>query len=255
MNQLKYLVSAVAIFPFLPLMYLQGKNIRRKVPKLPEAGGPNGMEQIGAEKTIRLITIGESTIAGVGAPSHQEGFTGTLAKSLSEKLKVNTKWEVFAKSGYTAAKVKEQLIPKTKTSEADIIVIGLGGNDAFTLNSPAQWRKDINALIHEVKALFIDIPIVFINMPPIKSFPAFTPLIKLSIGNLVELLGNELEAITSNHENVYYYGRKITFDDWSERFGMENQPEKYFSDGVHPSLITYQIWAKDVADYIHKEVF
>jgi hypothetical protein len=73
---------------------------------------------------------------------------------------------------------------------ADLIVIGLGGKDAFTLSDQRNWSLHIRSLVIELKRRFGETPIVFINMPPIKAFPAFTPLIKYSIGNLVEILGD-----------------------------------------------------------------
>lgn len=250
MNQLKYIFSAFFVWPLLPVMYWQGKRIRQSVPKLPEAKEPNGKVRNSHPKHLNLVTIGESTIAGVGAPTHQEGFSGTLAQALSEKFKADIDWQVFAKSGYTAEQVSKKLLPKMKGTKADLIVIGLGGNDAFYLNSPNKWRRGIKQLIENLQKLYVSVPLVFINMPPIKNFPAFTPLIKFTVGNLVEMLGDELRNIAEETDHVFYYGRKITFEDWNARFGIAYEPEKYFSDGVHPALITYQIWAKDVADYI-----
>ncbi|MDF1548554.1 MAG: hypothetical protein P1P88_12085, partial [Bacteroidales bacterium] len=93
-------------------------------------------------------------------------------------------------------------------------------------------------------------PIIFTNMPPIKEFPAFTPLIKLIIGNLVELLGEELNKLISAYSNVYYYSTKITMTDWMNRFDKQARISDFFSDGVHPSKLTYQIWAKDIAGFL-----
>lgn len=250
MNQLKYIFGAILAFPFLPIMYLQGKRIRASVPKLPEATGPEGKIENDYQENLKIITIGESTVAGVGAPTHEEGFSGTLAKALSEQLTVNVDWQVLAKSGYTADYVTKKLLPKMDGFEADLIVIGLGGNDAFNLNSPNTWKRNIVKLITGLRENYPTIPIVFSNMPPIKLFPAFTPLIKLTVGNLVEMLGDELNKSVATFSNVYYYNRRITFEDWNERFGIAYEPEKYFSDGVHPALITYQIWARDVAGFI-----
>jgi len=250
MNQIKYILSGILAFPLLPIMYWQGKRIRASVPKLPEAKEPEGKIENNHQTNLKVITIGESTIAGVGAPTHEEGFSGTLAKALSEQLKVNVNWQVFAKSGYTADHVTKNILPKLDGFKADLIVIGLGGNDAFCLNSPNKWHRSIVKLITSIRSHYPTVPLVFSNMPPIKLFPAFTPLIKLTVGNLVEVLGDVLSKSVRAFPNVYYYDKIISFEDWNDRFGIAYEPEKYFSDGVHPSLITYQIWARDVADFI-----
>jgi lysophospholipase L1-like esterase len=84
-------------------------------------------------------------------------------------------------------------------------------------------------------------------MPPIKEFPAFTSLIKATIGNLVEVLGEELKKVVVEYDHVYYFGEVITLKDWIKRLNIDVKKEEFFSDGVHPSKLTYQTWAKDIA--------
>ncbi|MFT7381784.1 MAG: lysophospholipase L1-like esterase, partial [Roseivirga sp.] len=47
-----------------------------------------------------------------------------------------------------------------------------------------------------------------------------------------------------------YDARIISFENWTEEIGIQAEPSAYFSDGVHPSLLTYQIWAKAMAKLI-----
>lgn len=257
MANLRYLLGAMVAIPLLPLMAWQGKRIRAAVPSLPEAVGPEGISGQGEGKPLRLITIGESTIAGVGAGTHEEGFNGSLAKDLAKMLNRTVSWRVYARSGYTARLVRERLLPKIDPGESpDLIVIGLGGNDSFTLNRPWQWQKDITALVDSLKDRFgIEVPIVFMNMPPIKEFPAFTSLIQFVVGNLVEVLGESLEQIVQDMPNVWFANERISMDVWIERVGEGLGMKDFFSDGVHPSLLTYQTWAKEMAAFIVREVY
>jgi lysophospholipase L1-like esterase len=247
---LKYFLGSMVTVPQLPLLYYQGKKIKASVPRLAEAQGTEGLVAIGSAKTIRMIAIGESTIAGVGVETHEIGFTGTLAKELAAKLNANVNWKVYAKSGYTAKRVTEKLIPSITEKEIDLIVIGLGGNDAFALNSPNRWRKQIVELIDAMKNKFGEVPIAFANMPPIKEFPAFTSLMKFTLGNLVELLGEELEKTIADKSSVYYQSNTITLKDWTMRMNIDGNEKDFFSDGLHPSQLTYQTWAKDFSDFI-----
>jgi lysophospholipase L1-like esterase len=250
---IRYLLGAVIAIPLLPIMYLQGGRIRKSVPSLPEATGPDGSIDNESTKTIRIVTLGESTIAGVGVSTHQQGFTGTLAKELASRLGTKVKWSVIARSGYTVRKMTERLVPQLPENGVDIIVVGAGGNDAFTLRSPRQWHDDIQLLIASIKAQCGDVPIVFINMPPIKEFPAFTRIMKFTIGNLVDFFGEKLIRVAANEQRVYFSSKIIRLADWIHVLGENLTPADFFSDGVHPSELTYQTWAKDIGRFIDEE--
>ncbi|AWV97052.1 SGNH/GDSL hydrolase family protein [Arcticibacterium luteifluviistationis] len=248
----RYTIRAILYFPLLPLMYFQGKRIKNSVPSLPEAEGTEGRSTSNGstQRTIRMLAIGESTIAGVGVQTHKEGFTGTLADTLSQHLGVDIIWKVYAKSGYTAKAVTQRIIPQITETEIDLLIVGIGGNDAFTLNKPKRWKKEVRELIITLKEKSPNTPIVFCNMPPIKEFPAFTSLIKATIGKLVEVLGEELLEVIKEFDNVYYKHEIITLSSWNKKFGFDHKPSYYFSDGVHPSKFAYQAWGRHLADEI-----
>lgn len=246
----KYILGLVISFPLLPLLYFQGKKIRKETPRLPEAKNPKGYIKNSSEKTLKILAIGESTIAGVGVDFHENGFIGALAKEISDKKGVSVLWRVYAKSGYTAKLVRQRLIPKIEETNADAIVIGLGGNDAFKLNSPDLWMLQINQLIKVLKRKFPKTPIYFTNMPPIKEFPAFTKTIKFVIGNLVEILGKRLHRRVRKKSNVHYNNEVIALNTWKDKFKIEGNVSTFFSDGVHPSKLSYQVWGKDMGQFI-----
>jgi lysophospholipase L1-like esterase len=247
---IKYFIKAILAIPFLPIIYFQARSIKAKFPVLPEAEGSKGLAPSSHNKRLRVLTIGESSIAGVGVKTHEEGFTGTLARELATFFNLSVEWKVYAKRGFTAKKVEEMLVPQITEKEFDLVVIGVGGNDTFQLNNPTRWKKDVQSLIQSLKGKFKDAPIVFINMPPIKELPAFTKTIKLVLGNLENILSEELDKLVRLHKDTYYYSNSITMSDWRERFNVPSENAIFFSDGVHPSKLAYQVWARDVAGFI-----
>ncbi|RMG64846.1 MAG: hypothetical protein D6722_16485 [Bacteroidetes bacterium] len=86
--------------------------------------------------------------------------------------------------------------------------------------------------------------------PPIKEFPAFTPLIRFVGGNLVEILGAELVDLVRSYPGVYALRGVITLKGWLEKSQLTGSPAGFFSDGVHPAPPTYQIWARDMAEKV-----
>jgi len=249
MNYLKYSLRIAASLPWLPALVRQGKQIRRTVPRLPAASGPVGSSGKGSE-SLTLITLGESTMAGIGVDTHQNGFTGSLAEALSKQYDARVSWKVYAKSGFTASMLSRRMLPHVQEKTADIIVIGLGGNDAFHLTPPWTWRRNILQLIKALRQQFSDTPIVFINMPPIREFPAFTPLIRKIIGSHAEMLGDVLETMADPQKKVWFISEQIELARWRRRLDLPGDPSDFFSDGVHPSPLTYKIWGLETARFI-----
>lgn len=239
--------GSMIVVPFLPVLYFQGKRVKANTPRLPEAIGNTGMVKLEGNEELRVIFLGESSIAGVGVTHHEEGFAGVFAKEFAEKSSATVHWEVYAKSGYRIKKIRQTIVPMLPDKKVDLVVIGLGANDAFTLNNPWSWQKESQKLVTDLRLKFADVPIVFANMPPIKDFPAFPFLIRVIIGNLVDILGNELLTTASKFKGVHYNDKKFRLKDWRKR--LNRKDEDFFSDGVHPSKLTYGLWASELAAF------
>lgn len=245
-----YFINIIRNIPAFPIMYLQSKQIRGTIPKLPEAVEPFGIvEKPGSDEFV-LVTLGESTVAGVGVQRHADGFTGTLARELSSKLGKTVKWSVYAKSGYNANKVRKEILPSVREEKVDLIVVGLGGNDAFEFTPPFLWKKHLTELIRGIRTKFPQSPIAFTNMPPVREFPAFSSLMHSAIGSQVDYLGLTLDQMTKDFDKVYFDTTPLDFRDWIEENNLDLSPKDFFSDGVHPSVLTYQKWAENYAEFV-----
>ena len=246
MTTIVYFLLMLGVIPLLPIIIYQGKKIRRTVPRLPEAKGNSGTTG-SSDQVLRLLTIGESTIAGVGVEFQEEGYSGHLAKSLSEQFACQVEWQVNAKSGITIGRLVERLRNTTTNLQPDIIVVGMGGNDTFKFHSPKKWRSEALQLIDLLQKKYPEIPIVFTNLPPVKDYPAFSSNIQFFFGNLMSLFRVELSKLVQNRHNVWFIENEIRLQDW-KKGGL--QTSDFFSDGVHPSALTYQMWAKLTSEYI-----
>ncbi len=246
-NQIKYYLGATLAFPLLPVMYFQSKIVRARVPKLPEATGNEG-ETGNSGRKLSLLTLGESSISGVGAETHEDALTGQLARFFSEN-DFNVKWKAVGRNGYTAKRVREELLHEIGEFVPDLIVIGLGANDAFRLNSPLGFREDMKNLLLKLMNGYPKAKILIANMPRIIEFTALTPLLRFFIGNLGLLFREELIILADELENVEFFSEVIDFVKIAQDEGIEIVPEMFFSDGVHPSLICFRIWANEIGKF------
>lgn len=247
---IKYLIALISTLPFLPLLYLHGQKVRRAVPRLSEAEGCTGSS--GEGNALNLLLIGESTFAGVGVSVHRDGFAGYLAKALSRSVGRRVNWTVVAKSGATAKSSAKKAKSLNLSEKADLVIVGLGGNDTFALTPPWQWIKQLRILLSRLRAEQADAPILFAGIPPVGEFPAFTNLMQRVFGYQAELLNEALATEIQSHQGVYYHEGVIVIADWLSKIPEFASVKDFFSDGVHPSPRAYQVWAEETARFIEK---
>ena len=249
----RYLAGAAVTVPLLPVMYLQGRRIRAKVPDLPEAKGPSGCSggpSSPQSAPLNLVAIGESTVAGVGVATHEQGLTGHFARRLSALTQRPVNWNVFARSGYTAARAATGLIPRIPQRPTDLVLMGLGGNDAFALRSPERFVEDMHTAVEAVRRRLGPVPILIASLPPIGDFPAFPWLIRRVMGGLIGLYCEQLHTAAVQWSDVEFCEERVTFESWIQKYPSDLSVEDFFSDGVHPSEITYQSWGEDLAETV-----
>lgn len=249
MLQLRYYLHLIAAIPFLPFLLRQGKHVRKTVPRLPEASQYLEGKTGEGDLAQHIIFLGESTVAGVGIDDHREGIAGSFSEHYASSISCTVSWQVVAKSGYTAQQVSERLVPTIENVHADLMVIGLGGNDSFARHSPQKWKRDISQLIDHIRTNHPDTPILFTNLPPVGEFPAFPPLLQWMLGGVCELLRKALIPLAERYEGVYFYSDPIHFENWQKEAPHLNGIEDFFSDGVHPSATTYTIWGERLARF------
>jgi len=245
-EQILYFLGWTIALPLAPLLYWQARRTRAHVRRLLPADGTHG--RVDGPRALRLLTIGESTVASVGMPDHETGFTGWIARHLARRSGRGVSWTVLGRSGYTAARVRDELIGSIPSEPFDLIVIGLGGNDTFKLNSPLRFKRDLVALIHAIRSRQPTSPIVVASLPPVGSFPAFPPLLRRFLGELVELHRSVLHDLPDRLSNVRYSSRQLRPEEWIENSDRQVSIDDLFCDGVHPSSLTYRYWCEEIVD-------
>lgn len=230
--QRTYLINAAGFLPFAPFLYLQGQYTRWKVGRLPDAEGETSGKFAGVDETIKLLAIGESTVAGVGAKTHEEALTGQFAKHLSDLTRQTVEWHALGESGITIKRTLKELVPKIPEIEFDLVVVALGGNDVFTLNSPQNFRRDMSDLLEILQKKNPTAEIFLANVPMVRDFIALPHPLKYVLTQMAKLHHFNAIDLVKHFENVYY------FDD------VERVDPDFFSDGIHPSVTGYDQWSE-----------
>ncbi len=253
--KLKYFLGVLLAMPVMPVLWWQGQRILQSIPKVPQPTDVSGHTGRG-KPPFQVLAIGESSIAAVGARSSHQGLVGHIAKYLAEHTRRQVVWAIYAESGLTMKHITEGLVPQLGgyASEPDLILVGVGVNDVFKINHPTGFKRDLEALISSIRKIFPRKPMVFIHMPPLRSFPVWTGLLRFFMGGLGDLFDRQMKKIIEDHTEVYYCDDPITIPKFRQKLGYPVEDEIFFSDGVHPSELTYRLWGEEVGEFVLRSV-
>lgn len=243
-----YVLRIIICIPVLPIIYYLGVTIKRGIPDLPEASR-NIKGSSGNDDGKKLLLIGESSISAVGIEDHEDGIPGEIGRIMARQCGQSIRWEIVAKSGFRAIDVIEKLLPNLPRSSADLLIVGMGGNDTFKLTPPWVWRKNMKIIIRELRTKYPGRKLLICAMPPVADFPVFPGILKSFMGGHTNILRNSIRDFPSRFEDVFYLADKVRMKEWlSEENSMDMAD--FFSDGVHPSALTYQLIGRAIASKI-----
>jgi lysophospholipase L1-like esterase len=242
-NQLqqKFILNGILLAPALPFLYLQGQYTRLKVGRLPDAEGDINGEVTGNKEVTNLLAIGESTIAGIGAKNHAEALTGQFAKHLSKETEKTIRWHALGVSGITVLRTINEIVPKIPDTNFDVILIALGGNDVFQLSTPKKWRDGMTKLLNILREKFPNATIYLCNVPMVRDFIALPNPTRYVLSRLAKLQQTNTLDFVKDYENVHYYMPQGKF------------LAEHYSDGIHPSVRGYDMWAEEMVRYFYRD--
>ena len=126
-----------------PLLLIQGWWVRKHTPVLPEPEmPPTGV--LGNGKRLRLLLLGDSSAAGVGAEHAEQSLLAQLLENLSSEFKVE--YKMLAKTGRKTAQMLALLAVEPKV-KYDVVITALGVNDVTSQVTKSKWIAQQQQLI------------------------------------------------------------------------------------------------------------
>lgn len=218
-----------------PILLMQGIAVRLRTPRLPEPPGPR-QGTLGSGKLLRLLIIGDSAGAGVGAAHQDEALSGQLVSRLAEHFRVD--WRIDAETGATTRATLDRLGSFPQCA-FDVAITSLGVNDVTSGVPPDHWLSLQRALWDELRERFGVTLIVVSGLPPLHGFPALPQPLRGYLGDRAGRFDNALEQELEKHAGAEFLSVRFT----------ENVDEMA-SDGFHPGPAIYAEWARRAAELI-----
>jgi len=225
MQPLAYLLAPVLIY--------QGKGLRRRIPRLPEAADPAGIAA-GRSPGVRLAVLGDSTAAGVGAMRHQDALAGMLAAAVAVQGGREVSWRAVARGGATSRTARD-LVPGLVDGDwrPDVVVVLVGVNDLKNLRPLRDWDHDVAALLAAIGETTGGVPVIISGMAPVSRFPALPQPMRAVLALRARAMDHTLRrAAGAGHVPVNPQMIGSGF---------------FAEDGFHPSSQGYRAWASELA--------
>ncbi len=238
-------LGLAAALPCAPVLLWQGRRVRRDTPKLPEAEGPrDGV--VGADRPgrpLRLLIVGDSSAAGVGASVQDEALAGRLVGRLAPRLARPLAWRLVARTGTTTREALA-LIDAGPADRFDVAVVALGVNDVTALRPVPRWLADVERVHARLHARHRVRRVLWSGLPPMHRFPALPQPLRGVMGLHARALDAALGRwCAARPSGALPRATHVPLPAMSD-------PALIASDGFHPGPGAYVLWAEALAPHV-----
>lgn len=214
--------------------------LARRGPDLPD-GTPfdhDGRIGTGPGTPLRMVWLGDSTAAGVGASDVDHAIPRQVALGLDRPVVLTG----LAVSGDRVADVVDDQVGRLRDLRPDVVLVSVGANDAVHLTSRADFRRGYDELIAAVPAGTL---IVLLGVPDMGAPPRYLQPLRGIAGFRGRQIDRVSQAVARDTGAVYV--------DIAGETGPTTRSDtsRYLAaDRYHPSDDGYALWAAAVLDQL-----
>ena len=223
-----------------PVLWVQGKYVRKITPKLPEPGGPReGVT--GRGPLLSLLIAGDSAAAGVGVSSQDRALCGQLVQQLSQRFTVT--WQLKALTGLDSPGL-ESMLEAVGPQPIDVVVLSIGVNDVTNLMSPGAWVHWQTRLAQGILLRHSPKLLIHSAVPPMHGFTALPQPLRWFMGKWANEMNRMLEQSLQGEIRKFFR--------WPVHSAVS---DGLASDGFHPGPLGYTAWATGLSEMISEVNF
>jgi lysophospholipase L1-like esterase len=215
-----------------PVLLVQARKMRRIIPILPDSAAP-WSGSLDAPDPVRLLVLGDSTAAGVGARTQDDALPGNIARELHAHWGRGSTWNAIGENGATARDIVDRYLASATVAEYDLIFLSIGANDALHIRSRRAFRRDVRTILRRLRARNPHALIL------VSSLPAFFRF---------EALPNPLRWVLYLHSSsLEAAARRVVAGEPGVIMSPPPPPYTagfFASDRFHPSASGYHDWAE-----------
>ena len=200
--------------------------------------GPASAEASG--ETLRMVMLGDSTVAGVGAPTTEGSLPVLTAQRVADATGRTVSVTGLGVSGARTLDVTQEQAPMLG-ADIDVVVIVIGSNDTTHVTPP--WRIDdqTREMIDAVRRNAPDAAIVLGGVPLFGSADALAQPLRWVVDQYAKVVRTAQREVAAD-AGITFVNIAV---EASPRF--RGVPEAMSPDGFHPAPVGYGFWADALA--------
>jgi len=238
-RELMRLLSFYKLMP-APVLLAQGRKTQQTALRLPEASGERTgrIQRASNLSELRLLFVGDSTMAGVGVRQQTEALASLTASNVAKQLNRSVSWQLVAKSGVNTSHARS-LLECTNVIPADVLITALGTNDVICQTPPRRFIEDLKRLLAMLRVPTGASFTVVNGLPPLHITPALPQPLRWYFGRYAHLLDSQLRQWVGLKRDMAFVSLQWASD-----------TSKLAEDGFHPGPALYEAWAALIATQI-----
>lgn len=214
----------------------QGRRVRAATPRLPDAAKPWTGELAGPDP-VRLLVLGDSTAAGVGAATQHEALPGRLADALHARTGRGIRWRAVGENGATARDLTQRFLDEALAEPADLLFLTVGANDAMTMRGAGPFVRDVRAVLDAFDARNPGALVLMSSLPVFGRFALLPDPLRTALYRHSLALESAARSHVARRPNAH----------------MSSDPppytEEFWADDLfHPGPAGYRDWANWAVD-------
>lgn len=221
-----------------PLTLPQAVWVRKRAPRFAAADGPSS-GSIGCGAPLKLLALGDSIIAGVGARHIDNALVGQTSLALASALDCRVEWSAHGRIGARSTTLLEEYLPLLPADPVDVIVLSVGVNDITGLIKQPQWEANLATLLQTLAEHSSDAVIAVSGIPPLGGFPLLPQPLRFASGQRGKAFDSAARRVIDGFPQAIHI--PIEFDSSADRFS---------ADGFHPSESSYALFGGVIAERI-----
>ena len=191
----------------------------------------------GAAEPLRLVMLGDSTVAGLGAESAEESLVLQTAQRVADGLGRDVQAKGLGVSGARTGDVLNEQIPMIEP-DTDIVVIVIGSNDVTHLTMPGRMEELTAAMLRAARERAPAATIVLGGIPLFGEARALDEPLRSIVDGYAGVLRTRQQRAVADLDDVTFVN---IAEEASPRF--VGVPDAMSRDQFHPGAPGYGFWA------------